>query len=163
MVEAGDREWVRSYISERWGADYVVVHGRVYSPHELPGCLAEDGAGNRVGLATYCVEGPSCELVTLNSDLERAGTGTALLARVIEIAREAGCRRLWLITTNDNMAAIRFYQKRGFRLVAVHRDALDLSRRLKPSIPAVGNDGIPLLDEIEMELNLLPEVSTDPA
>jgi Acetyltransferase (GNAT) family len=68
--------------------------------------------------------------------------------------REAGCRRVWLITTNDNLRALRFYQRRGFRLVAVHPDALARSRELKPSIPEIGLDGIPLRDELELELLL---------
>ncbi|MBK9123270.1 MAG: GNAT family N-acetyltransferase, partial [Chloroflexi bacterium] len=65
-----------------------------------------------------------------------------------------GIHRLWLITTNDNLDALRFYQKRGWHLVAVHRDALNESRRLKPQIPIIGMDGIPLRDEIELEMTL---------
>ena len=71
-----------------------------------------------------------------------------------QAAREAGCGRVWLITTNDNLRALRFYQRRGFRLVAVHPDALERSRELKPSIPEIGLDGIPLRDELELELTL---------
>jgi RimJ/RimL family protein N-acetyltransferase len=73
---------------------------------------------------------------------------------VSNIALKAGCRRIWLITTNDNTAALRFYQKKGFSLVAVHRNAIERSRQLKPEIPETGNDGIPLRDEIELEIVL---------
>jgi ribosomal protein S18 acetylase RimI-like enzyme len=73
---------------------------------------------------------------------------------VREVATAAGCRRLWLITTNDNLDALRFYQRRGFELVAVHRDFREVARRLKPSIPLEGNFGIPIRDEIELELRL---------
>jgi RimJ/RimL family protein N-acetyltransferase len=69
-------------------------------------------------------------------------------------ARQAGCQRLWLITTNDNLTALRFYQKRGFTLAALHRNALKQSRKIKPEIPLVGNHGIPLRDEIELEMIL---------
>jgi DNA-3-methyladenine glycosylase I len=89
--------------------------------------------------------------VTLNSLREGIGIGTALLDAVREAARKSGCRRTWLITTNDNLHALRFYQKRGWRLTALHRNALDESRRLKPVIPEIGIDGIPLRDEIELE------------
>jgi ribosomal protein S18 acetylase RimI-like enzyme len=102
---------------------------------------------------TYSVEGDSCELVTLDSLAEGAGVGSALLEASVEAARAGGCRRLWLITTNDNLPALRFYQKWGFRLVAVHRDALAESRRLKPSIPLVGREGISLRDELELLLS----------
>lgn len=66
----------------------------------------------------------------------------------------AGCRRLWLVTCNDNLKALGFYQKRGFCLTALHRNVLEVSRKLKPEIPQIGMDGIPLRDEIEMELIL---------
>ena len=55
---------------------------------------------------------------------------------------------------------MRFYQKRGFVLVAVHRNALAESRRLKPEIPLIGIDDIPLRDEIELEMELVCEQST---
>jgi hypothetical protein len=69
-----------------------------------------------------------------------------------QLARRQGCARLWVITTNDNVDALRFYQRRGFCLVEVHRGAVDRSRvTLKPEIPAAGACGIPLRDEIELE------------
>jgi DNA-3-methyladenine glycosylase I len=105
-------------------------------------------------LVTYRIEGEACEIVSLDSTIETIGIGSALIQAVRDTAASAGCKRLWLVTTNDNMAALRFYQKRGFVLVAVHRNALDESRRLKPEIPLVGIDGIPLRDEIELELSL---------
>jgi ribosomal protein S18 acetylase RimI-like enzyme len=92
--------------------------------------------------------------VTIDSDKPSIGVGTVLIDAVKEIARQAGCSRLWLITTNDNMNALRFYQKRGFVLVAVHRNALERSRKLKPEIPLIGDDEIPLRDEIELEMML---------
>ena len=81
-----------------------------------------------------------------------AGAGTALIQAVAQLARRQGCTRLWVITTNDNVDALRFYQRRGFCLVRVHRGAVDRSRAcLKPEIPPVGAYGIPLRDEIELE------------
>jgi ribosomal protein S18 acetylase RimI-like enzyme len=93
-------------------------------------------------------------VVTIDAFPEGAGAGTALLDAAARAARDAGCGRVWLITTNDNLRALRFYQRRGFRLVAVHPDALERSRELKPSIPETGLDGIPLRDELELELRL---------
>jgi ribosomal protein S18 acetylase RimI-like enzyme len=74
---------------------------------------------------------------------------------VSNAAKTQGCHRLWLITTNDNTHALRFYQRRGFRIVAIHVGAIDESRRLKPEISAVGLDGIPIRDEIELEIALV--------
>jgi len=93
-------------------------------------------------------------VVTINAFPQGSGAGTALIEAAAAAAREAGARRLWLITTNDNLRALRFYQRRGFRLSALHRDALERSRELKPSIPEIGLDGIPLRDELELELRL---------
>ncbi len=145
-----DRDNVRKFITQRWGAETVVAHGIVYHPHELPGFLAlrDDEI---VGLVTCSIEGNACEIVTIDSTQPEVGIGTALIDVVQAFARRASCKRVWLITTNDNLNALRFYQKRGFTLVAVHRNALEQSRQLKPEIPLIGNDGIPLRDEIELE------------
>jgi len=83
--------------------------------------------------------------------VEGQGAGTALLTAVEAAAAAAGCRRLWLITTNDNLDALRFYQRRGYRLAALYPGAVDEARRVKPTIPLVGNHGIPLHDELELE------------
>ena len=148
-----DRAWVAQFIAQRWGAEIVVVHGVLYRPHTLPGFVAERGT-EQLGLATFHTEGSACEIVTLDTLHSGIGIGTALIDAVKERARQAGCKRLWLITTNDNLNALRFYQKRGLALVAVHRNALEESRRIKPEIPLIGSDGIPLRDEIELEIDL---------
>lgn len=92
--------------------------------------------------------------MSLDSLRESQGIGTALMEAVKKVALEAGCCRIWLITTNDNLHALRFYQKRGFVLVAVHRGAVTASRKIKPEIPLMGADGIPIRDEIELERDL---------
>jgi GNAT superfamily N-acetyltransferase len=144
---------IRALLAARWHGPRIVTRGRVHQADALPALTAES-AGQLVGLATYRIDADACELVSLDSLVEGRGIGAALLAAVADAARAAGCRRLWLITTNDNLAALRFYQRRGLVLVALHRNALDESRRLKPEIPLIGNDGIPLRDEIELLLEL---------
>ena len=145
-----DSAWARQAIIEHWGDALVIAHGKVYHPQTLPGFVALL-KGDRVGLLTYALEDEHCEIVTINSTKPGIGIGTLLLKAVTQAAREAGCKRLWLITTNDNLDALRFYQKCGFRLVAVHRHAVDAARMLSPRIPLIGNDQIPLHDEIELE------------
>jgi GNAT superfamily N-acetyltransferase len=153
-VTGRDRDWMLERLRERWGASATIVAaGRRHDLRELPALVALLD-GDRAGIATYRVEGDECELVTLDAFAERRGVGSALLEAVAALARERGCRRLWLITTNDNLEALRFYQRRGLRLVAVRRDAVAQARRLKPEIPPDGADGIPILDEIELELRL---------
>jgi ribosomal protein S18 acetylase RimI-like enzyme len=153
QLDPDDRPWVEDFLRERWGAPEVVARGRVYHPLELPGLAAFDGE-EIVGLVTYELQGEDCEIVTIDALEEGRGIGTRLVEAVAAAAREAGCRRLRLITTNDNLRALRFYQCRGFRLAALYPDALEISRRLKPSISRVGAHGIPLRDELELVRDL---------
>ena len=152
-VTEDDCEWMAQFIRVEWGSNMVVGHGNVYYPHMLPGFLALSGE-EKVGLLTYHMDGEQCEIITINSTLPRQGIGTRLVEATRQIALKAGCRRLWLITTNDNLAALGFYQKLGFRMVAIHRDAVDQARLLKPEIPLVGEHGIPIRDEIELAMEL---------
>jgi GNAT superfamily N-acetyltransferase len=152
LVDA-DRAWLEELVLERWGAPIVVGHGHVYEVADLPGFVALEGR-EPVGLVTYSIEGDACEIVTIDSLREGIGIGSALVEAVAGTARKAGCRRLWLITTNDNLPMLRFAQKRGFSLVAVHPNAVEASRRLKPEISLIGIDGIPIRDELELELRL---------
>ncbi len=146
-----DRGWAAALLAERWGSAQVVTRGRVHQGDRLPGFVARAG-GRLAGLLTYAVAGGELEVVSLDSLEPGAGVGTALLARAREEAVALGCRRLWLITTNDNTPALRFYQRRGLTIAAVHVGAIAQSRRLKPSIPLTGMDGIPIRDEIELEV-----------
>jgi RimJ/RimL family protein N-acetyltransferase len=107
-------------------------------------------------LLTYQVDGDGVEVVTIDALRRRSGIGTALLARVIQVAEGSGVARVWLITTNDNLRAIRFYQRRGFRITAVDPGAADRARLLKPSIPLVADNGVALHDELELELIVSP-------
>ncbi len=152
-VRENDRGWVSSLTREKWGSSTVVSRGEVHHPDLLHGFIAMvDGA--RQGLATFRNSGDECEIVTLNALIEGQGVGSRLIDAVRAVASEAGCNRVWLITTNDNLEAIRFYQKRGFELVAVHRNAVKQSRKLKPEIPLIANNGIPIRDEVELEFPL---------
>lgn len=144
-----DNERVAQWTTARWGAEIVVAHGQVYTPSRLPGFAALQ-ANEWVGLVTYNIAGQACEIVTLDSLRPNTGIGSALIEAVSRAALQNNCRRLWLITTNDNLNALRFYQKRGFSLVKIHRGAVDQARQVKP-IPLLGEDGIPIHDEIELE------------
>jgi N-acetylglutamate synthase-like GNAT family acetyltransferase len=148
-----DYDWITEVV-RGWGDDFIVSRGRKRYPARLDGLIAVDEKGENVGLATYEIIEDQCELVTLDAFRKFKGIGTRLLQAVAGVARERGCRRLWLITTNDNLDAIRFYQRRNMSIATVHTGALNASRKLKPSIPMVGMHGIPLRDEIEFEMTL---------
>jgi GNAT superfamily N-acetyltransferase len=148
-----DKAWLADFLCERWGEPGVVSHGRLLTGDQLSAIRATDQSGLS-GVASWREEDGSLELVTIDSLKPRSGVGTLLLQAVVQKAREGRAKRLWLITTNDNVDALRFYQQRGWRLVALHVGAIAESRRLKPSIPETGAHGIPIRDEIELEYPL---------
>jgi len=151
-LDDDDREWAKRLLEESWGSANIATRGRLVDASRIPGFVAVAGSGDRLGLLTYEVHSGECEIVTMNSLQRGVGIGQRLIRKVVEYAKEAGASRVWLITTNDNTDALRFYQKAGFRIVAVHRDAIALARRFKPEIPLIGENGIPIRDEIELEL-----------
>lgn len=150
-VVEGWGEQVGLFISQNWGSQIIVSRGQIHEPALLPGFMLVDG-GAITALITYEIKDRECEIVSLDSRQENQGIGTALVKCVVEAARENGCRRIWLVTTNDNIRGIRFYQKRGFNLAALHTDAVNVARELKPEIPLLGWDGIPIHHELEFEL-----------
>ena len=135
-----------------WGGSLQARRGELLDVLALPGVVAE-ADGRPVGIATYRLEDYECELAFMAAFERGRGIGTALLDGVRDAA--AGCRRIWLVTTNDNLDALRFYQRRGFLLVALRPGAVDAARSaLKPLIGRIGDFGIPIRDELELELEL---------
>jgi GNAT superfamily N-acetyltransferase len=149
-----DQTAVAAFLEVR-GMRRIARLGELIDPVDDPALLAEDAYGTLLGLLTYRVAGSGCEVRALFATVTRHGTGSMLLDAVEVAARSAGCDRLWLITTNDNLDALRFYQRRGLRLAALRPGAVDESRAaLKPSIARVGEYGIPIHDEIVLEKSL---------
>ncbi len=148
-----DKHWVQRVLVQYWGSTTQITKGKKYQADELPGLVAQRD-GSEVGLLTYHIEDGACEVITHNSMAGHGGIGSCLLDAVRNKARELGCKRLWLITTNDNTPALRFYQRRDFEIVGFHRNAVMEARKLKPEIPNIGFDGIPIKHEIEMEYPL---------
>ena len=135
-----------------WGA-IVASAGVVHDLTARPALVASID-GSPAGLLSWHVDGDQLEVLGLEAWVPGRGVGAALLRAARAEALAHGCRRLWLITNNDNIDALRFYQRRGWELVAVHRGGADRSRALKPSIPSVGDHGIPVHHEVELEFRL---------
>lgn len=149
-----DRAALEAFLTA-WNALMVARNREVVRALDHPAFLAWSG-DELLGAATYVVTGDSCELLTLHAGLRGDGVGTALVEAVREAAGEAGCTRLWVVTTNDNLDALRFYQRRGFRLACLRPGGADACRKdLKPGIPRYGDYGIPLRDEIELVTDLV--------
>jgi GNAT superfamily N-acetyltransferase len=146
-----DRPAIVDLLTNSWGSTTVVGHGVRYDAAALPALLALDD-GRIAGLLTYIIVVDALEVVTLDALEHGLGVGTALLDAAAGLAEDAGLARLWLVTTNDNLDALRFYQRRGLRIAAVMPGALEETRRIKPEIPEIGEYGIPLRDEITLEM-----------
>jgi ribosomal protein S18 acetylase RimI-like enzyme len=153
-LTAADVPWARQFLERVAGATRMVSRGRLHQCDLLPGFYTEDG-GRRTALLAYNVDAAGMEVVALYAEEKGRGNGSALLAAALAAARERRCPRLWLVTTNDNEPAVRFYRNRGMRLAAVHHGAVDAARReLKTEIPLLGVGGVPIRDEIELEIKL---------
>jgi GNAT superfamily N-acetyltransferase len=145
-----DESRVNAFL-EHHGAARVARLGELLHAADYPALIAEE-YGRLAGVLTYIIAGSQCEILTIHSARQWQGTGTVLIDAVERLARDEGCARLFLITTNDNVDALRFYQRRGFRFASLHPGAVDDSRaRLKPEIPETGAHGIPLRDELVLE------------
>jgi GNAT superfamily N-acetyltransferase len=148
-----DRAWLEQHLADEWGGPLQVRRGEAFDARELPAFIAERD-GRPAGLLCYrdCLDG-WWELALISAVPAGEGVGTALVDTLVERVGTGG--RIWVVTTNDNVDALRFYQRRGFRLRAVRLGAVDEARRsLKPQIPTTGRYGIPLRDELELELLL---------
>jgi GNAT superfamily N-acetyltransferase len=150
-IDASLREMVNKLLSNNWGSTIMVTRGKVHNLEQLPGFIAMED-GEIKGLITYEMRENECEIISLDSFEEGRGIGSRLLQQVIQEAKLHNCNRVWLITTNDNVNAIRFYQKRGFNMAGLYLNAVNEARKIKPEIPLIGNDNIPILHEIEFEL-----------
>jgi GNAT superfamily N-acetyltransferase len=151
--EAADQAAAGAFLA-RHQSVRVARLGELVHSLDHPALVAKGVGGQLLGMLTYLPgqDWRHCEILTLHAGEQWHGAGTALIEAVGRLARRHGCARLWVITTNDNVDALRFYQRRGFCLVRVHRGSVDRSRAsLKPEIPAVGAYGIPVRDEIELE------------
>jgi len=151
-IEHVDRPRLADQLRASWGSTRVATRGRVVDAAALPGFVAQEG-GEWLGYAAYALRDTELEVTVIDSLAPGRGVGGALLAACVRAAQAARVTRVWLVTSNDNTAALRFYQRHGFVLVVLRPGAINDARRtLKPEIPERGNDDIPIRDEIELEL-----------
>ena len=147
-----DERWASGFLDEHLGGRRQARRGEVI---DVLGPGLGFVSGDRTGLLTYRVDGHALELTALAAEPRGRGTGTSLVDAFVAAARFVGVSRIWVVTTNDNLDALAFYEHRGFRVTTVRTGAVDEARRtLKPTIPVVGQHGIEMHDEIELTLDL---------
>lgn len=141
---------INNFFYKQWGSEFIVSGNEKLFGNELPGFMFEEH-DEIIGLLTYHISGNDCEVVSLDSLKPNLGIGTKLINAIINKAKELGITKLWLMTTNDNLDALKFYQKRGFVLCGINTDAIKKSRDLGQNIPETGYYNIPIRDEIILE------------
>lgn len=149
-----NRDKVNRFIEENWFSQEMVVNGTIVNMSTLEGIVCYDQNLSIIGLLTYLIRNNTFEIISLDSKKENIGIGTELLNQAKQIAKTINCKKIYLNTTNDNLHALHFYQCRGFTLSALHVNSISKARQLKPTIPAKGDFGIPIRDEIELEFQL---------
>ena len=152
-INSLNRDLVNAFIKQHWYTTTMIIRGKEIDMTKADGFYFRDGK-TIIGLITYIVYNNILEIISLDSLRENQGIGNELVETVIHEAKERNLQKIVLITTNDNINAIRFYQKRGFDMVHLFRNAMDISRKLKPEIPLIGENSIPLRHEIEFELSI---------
>lgn len=151
-IEKTDKNWIRKVMVDSWKSEMIVA-SRLFNALTLPGFIAEID-NKPTGIVTFDISDKRLEIVSLNSISEGQGVGSTLIEKVKKLAKEKNLKSVWLVTSNDNIDSLKFYQKRGFRITKVYPDAIDKARKIKPQIPKIGNYGIPLKDTVELECKI---------
>lgn len=153
IIDNSVRDKVRDFIYRKLGTGIIISKGQTHKIDELPGFIVFEEE-KISGIVTYDIENSACEIISLDSLIENRGLGSRLIEKVTEVAKNINCDRIWLTTTNDNSRAITFYQKRGFEMKAFYPNSIEAARKLKPEIPIMGLNNIPIKHEIEFEKKL---------
>ncbi|MFS3137563.1 GNAT family N-acetyltransferase [Gluconacetobacter sacchari] len=149
-----DKSWIKGFLIKNWGDTIMVVRGKPHDLLQYPCMMAANCSGNYSGLLIWKNVEQAAEILAIGAAVPNQGVGGALLDALLGHLSKLKIQRLSVITTNDNLSALRFYQRRGFRLTALDIGAMDKARKIKPLIPLVGEFGIPIRDELELGLGL---------
>lgn len=150
---SADSIMVKKLMEKHWGGEPLVIRGQKYYPSALEGIIAEINH-TIVGFLFYDIQNQDCEIVVFEVFDKFKGIGTKMLDKLKEVAKDLSCKRVYLMTTNDNLDALRFYQRRGFQICGIHINSMARSRKIKPAIGMLGDYGISIRDEIDLEFVL---------
>jgi len=153
LTTPNDANQIKELMNKHWGGEPLVIRAENYYPSKLEGILATS-ENEIIGFLFFDIQDGSCEIVVFEVFNKFQGIGTKILAQLINIANDKDWKRIFLMTGNDNLDALRFYQRRGFHICDIHIDSVKESRKMKPGIPVTGEHGIPLRDEIDLEMKL---------
>ncbi|MCU7557997.1 GNAT family N-acetyltransferase [Macrococcus capreoli] len=153
MIQAindNNRELVIKWFKEKWGSPEMIISSGRYDCSTLPGLIYIEN-DVIIGLLTYVIKEKTIEIISLDSLIENKGIGTKLIMFLEQLAYKNCMLKIELITTNDNLRALKFYQKFGFRMIKIIPNAVNEAREIKPQILVIAESGIPINDEIVLE------------
>jgi ribosomal protein S18 acetylase RimI-like enzyme len=152
-----DAPLVHQFMKEKWGGEPLLIHGKKYYPSSgnLEGFLLFDDSKDIKGFLIYDTKGSEYEIIVFEVFDKFKGLGTKLLDEFIRVAKAAGHKKVIVMTTNDDLDALRFYQRRGFVITGIAINIFEQARKIKPRIPELGDYNIPIRDEILMERNII--------
>ena len=148
-IDVQNRKYANALIEKHFFSLEVVCRDEVIDMTLQDGFLCtQDGA--YIGVITWQDRGDMLDVTALCTDVAGQGVGTRLLTKAKEAAVLQNKKGVTLITTNDNIRALYFYQTRGFWIKGIDIGAVGRARKIKPVIPLFGEHDIPLRDEIEL-------------
>ena len=148
-----ERKKINNFILKRWLSLRMILRGKIVDLKNIDGFYIED-KNNIIAVITYRIVGFSLEIISLDSVYENKRIGSLLINKIKAFANECNLKNIIVITRNDNLRALGFYQKKGFILNKVFFDSIKQACKLKPEIPIKNKNGILIRDEIELKLSL---------
>src|SRR5215831_7846323 len=146
-----DRTVVRDLFSRDFGRTRIVAFGELMDLDQMPALVAVMHA-EPAGALAYRLLGDALHIVALATDpmWQRSGVGGHLIAEAELLARRLQLKRLVVATTNDNLPALYFYQRRGY--VLIHLEPNSIIHHTQQQVS--GFAGIPVRDEVRLEKKL---------
>lgn len=134
------------------------------SPSELASYLhtgrvlvARTAAGEVVGhLQLVAADEPGhleIKNMAVRADVQRGGIGARLVRTAVELAAAESATMLVVATASADPGNLRFYQRQGFRMRSIERDAFGPANGYPPGITI---DGIPLRDRVWLDQPVAP-------
>lgn len=150
-LEPIDSEYACQHLGELWGWPVITPLRTYTADDQLHGMVWRDEWGSIQGLIVWHTEADNAEIISIDAYQQGRHIGGRLLDGAEAELRKRGVQSVAITTTNDNLRAITFYVRRGYRLVGLELDGMDRVRAVKPDVPETGQDGIPLRDMLVLE------------
>jgi ribosomal protein S18 acetylase RimI-like enzyme len=145
----GDRAVLRPLFREADDSDQA-INGYLHKGEVVVAVVAGRivGYGQLVSAGTGSAELKSMAVL---EEQRGSGVGRALVAAMLRVCRDRGVGRVVVATAAADTGNLRFYQRQGFRLLSIERDAFGPPTGYPPGLLV---DGIPLRDRVWLDQEL---------